>query len=137
MTTVNILLEKNLVPEDALVQSVLGKTWSLFEEVRSQTSVCDQDWKHYGHKYGWKLKIHANDKNLCEVTVAKGWFLVALAIREKERLGLAGESSLADLAGAGAKASEGHGIRVEVRDQASCERAKALLRFIMARRDLA
>ena len=137
MPTMNVLLEKAQTPDDGLIKGVLGATWPLFEEVRSQTKSCDQDWKHYGNKYGWKLKIHADDKNLCEVTVADGWFLVAMAIREKERQDLAGDARLAELAGAGAKASEGYGIKVEVRDQASCERAKALLQFIMARRDLA
>jgi hypothetical protein len=137
MTTINVLLEKAQAPDDELVQGVLGKAWPFFEEIRAQTRSCAQDWKHYGNKYGWKLKVHADDKNLCEVTVANGWFLVAMAIREKERQDLAGDTRLAELAGAGAKASEGYGIKVEVRDQASCEHAKALLLFIMARRDLA
>ena len=137
MSTVNTLLDKALVPDDGPIKGVLGTTWAFFEEVRAQTRSCEQDWKHYGNKYGWKLKIHADDKNLCEVTVADGWFLVAMAIREKERQDLASDKPLADLAGTGAKASEGYGIKVEVRDQASCERAKALLSFIMARRNLA
>jgi len=133
----NILLEKARVPDDGQIQGVLGATWPFFEEVRAQTKSCKQDWKHYGNKYGWKLKIHADDKNLCEVTVADGWFLVAMAIREKERKDLASDASLADLAGGGTAASEGYGIKVEIRDLASCERAKALLGFIMARRNLA
>jgi hypothetical protein len=137
MKTMNVLLEKSQVPDDRLVKGVLGATWSLFEEVRAQARSCEQEWKHYGSKYGWKLKIHADKKTLCEVTVADGWFLLAMAIREKERHDLGGAPRLADLAGAGAKASEGYGIKVEVRDQASCDRAKALLQFIMARRNLA
>ena len=137
MTTMNVLLEKASVPDDGMIKSVLGATWPFFEEVRAQAGPCRQDWKHYGNKYGWKLKIHADDKNLCEVTVGDGWFLVAMAIREKERQDLATDTRLADLAGAGAKASEGYGIKVAVRNQASCERAKGLLQFIMARRNLA
>lgn len=135
--TVNVLLEKVPVPDDTLLKGVLGPTWPYFEQIRDRTKACAQDWKHYGKKYGWKLKVHADDKNLCEVTVADGWFLVTTAIREKERQDLKADPALGDLAGAGASASEGYGLRVEVRDAASCERAKALLGFIMARRDLA
>ncbi|MGC4118576.1 MAG: DUF3788 family protein [Myxococcales bacterium] len=137
MTTLNVLLEKAQTPDDDRVRGALGEAWPLFEAVRATTACCAQDWKHHGAKYGWKLKIHAEDKNLCEVTVADGWFLVALAIREKERQELSSDPRFAELANGGAKASEGYGLKVEVRDHASCEHAKALLVFIMARRDLA
>ncbi len=136
MKTVNALLDQAHEPDESQLRSALGAAWPFFEAVRARAQGCEQDWKHHGKKYGWKLKIHAEDKNLCEVTVVEGGFLVTMAIREKERQALASDPVLAEVAGAGAKASEGYGIRVEVRDQASCDRATALLGFIVAQREL-
>lgn len=123
----NVLNEAAERPTDPQVQAALGPAWEHFEALRAATATCEHEWRHYGKKYGWKLKVHADDKVLFELTVADGWFLVALALREKERLDLKGDA-LSDLA-----SPEGF-VKLEVRDPASCERALALVRFIMARR---
>lgn len=136
MKTVNALLDQAHAPDEAQLRVALGPVWPFFEAVRARAQGCEQDWKNHGKKYGWKLKIHAEDKNLCEVTVVEAGFLVTMAVREKERQALAADPALAGLAGGGAKASEGYGIRVEVYDQASCDRATALLGFIVAQREL-
>lgn len=145
--SVNVLLEKSDMPTDERIKAILGGAWPLYEELRGATQACAQEWKHYGKKYGWKLKVHANDKTLFELTVAQGWFLVAMAIREKERLELMADPSLAssslaslDVASPPAPpaqpAQEGYGIKVEVRDAASYGRTMSLVRFIMAQRKL-
>lgn len=135
--SVNVLLEKSDTPTDEQVKVSLGASWPLFEELRGLTQACAHDWKHYGKKYGWKLKVHANDKMLFELTVAEGWFLVAMAIREKERQDLMADASAASVDVAETPAHEGYGIKVEVRDAASFERVKSLVRFIMSKRSLA
>jgi hypothetical protein len=134
--SVNILLDKAQAPDDELIQRSLGATWPFFVELRTETGVCEQEWRHYGKKYGWKLKVHAQDKTLLELTVADRWFLVAMAIREAERRELETNPALAAFAHTGDAAQEGYGIRFEVRDRASCDRAKDLARFVMARRKL-
>jgi hypothetical protein len=128
--SINILMDRAQEPDDELVRGSLGATWPFFEELRAATAACEHDWKHHGKKYGWKLKVHAGGKNVLELTVAAGWFLVAMAIRETERRDLAADS-------AAAAAPEGYGIKIEVRDRASCERAKALVASIVATRGLA
>lgn len=137
--TVNILLDQAQAPTDDVLGRALGPTWPQFVALREATAACEQDWRFYGKKYGWKLKVHAGDKTLLELTVADGWFMVAMAIRDKERQALAADPaprSLAGLADGGVKASEGYGIRIEVRDQAACDQARALARFIMVRRSI-
>ncbi len=134
--SVNVLLEKSDTPTDERIKALLGGTWPLYEELRGLTQACLQEWKHYGKKYGWKLKVHANDKTLLELTVAQGWFLVAMAIREKERQELKADPSLASFDVASPPAQEGYGIKVEVRDAASFDRTTSLVRFIMSQRKL-
>jgi hypothetical protein len=135
-TACNVLLEKTDEPTAQLVSARLGATAAFWAELLALTGGCEQDWKHYGKKYGWKLKIHAKDKTLLELTVADGWFLLAMAIREKERETLR-SGAHADLATDGASFPEGYGVRIEVRDRASFDRARALVSFIMAERGLA
>jgi hypothetical protein len=137
--TINILLDKAQKPDAGLVKGFLSTTGAFFEELCALTASCEQEWRHYGKKYGWKLKIHADDKTLLELTVAEGWFLVAMAIRGKELQDLKTDpaaAALADIADAGSSFPEGYGIKVEVRDQASFDRAKVLVRFIMSKRAL-
>ncbi|MDP1827613.1 MAG: DUF3788 family protein [Archangium sp.] len=123
----NVLNDAADQPTDPQVKAALGPAWEHFEVLRAATATCEHEWRHYGKKYGWKLKVHADDKVLFELTVADGWFLVSLALREKERLELKGDALQA-------LASPEGFVKLEVRDAASCERALALVRFIMARR---
>ncbi len=136
--SVNVLIEKADEPTDARLRTALGQTWGLFEALRTLTTAsCELDWRHYGKKYGWKLKVHADDKTLLELTVADGWFLVAMAIREKERQELKTDPAAAALAEVPDAASpEGYGIKIEIRDAASAARAMGLVRFIMSKRSL-
>ena len=137
--TVNVLFDKDTTPGNEQIAAVLQETWTYCEQLLALTRSCEQDWKHYGKKYGWKLKVHAGGKTLLELTVADGWFLVSMAIRDKERKDLIADPAAGELAGmadAAAAFPEGHAIKVEVRDPSSFQRASALVQFIMARRSL-
>ena len=129
----NVFLEEHPSPDSAAIAAALGEAYPWYEGVLEAASGFQQDWRHYGKKYGWKLKVHDGDKNLFELTVADGWFLVAMALREQERKDLLADA--ATLALAGAASPEGF-LKFEVRDAASFERAAALVRFLMARRPL-
>jgi hypothetical protein len=136
--SVNVLFDKASEPDDRQLEKTLGSAWPFFVELRDATTACIQEWKHYGKKYGWKLKVHADDKTLLELTAADGWFLAAMAIRDSERKALLegpAQGSLASLLDP-ARAPEGYGLRIEVRDRASCQQAIELVRFIMKQRQL-
>jgi len=134
---INALTDKARVPDDTVIAASLCETFVFFAELRAATAAYAQEWRHYGKKYGWKCKVHADDKTLLELTVADGWFLVTMAIRETERAALSADPAMAALADprhAAAAQREGYGIKIEVRDRASYERAVAIVRFITARR---
>ena len=131
--SINVLNEKAEQPTESQVKAALGAAWVHFEALQSLTGTCQREWRHYGKKYGWKLKVHADDKTLFELTVAEGWFLVAMALREKERQDLQADAPTRALAG---DASPEGFLKFEVRDPASSERTATLVRFIMARRAL-
>lgn len=131
--SINVLNEKDPQPTEAQIKAALGPAWVHYEALEKLTAACLREWRHYGKKYGWKLKVHAEDKTLFELTVAEGWFLVAMALREKERQDLQADAATRALAG---DASPEGFLKFEVRDPASFERTAALVRFIMARRPL-
>ncbi|HEY0880139.1 MAG TPA: DUF3788 family protein [Archangium sp.] len=118
-------------PTDDQVKAALGPAWEYFGVLRRLAASCEQEWRHYGKKYGWKLRVHADDKVLFEVAVAEGLFVVALSLREQERLALK-----ADTTNEWATRSPEGYVKLEVRDAVSSERASALVRFLMAQREL-
>jgi hypothetical protein len=127
----NVLNDAAEQPTDDQVKAALGPAWEHFEALQRLTASCEREWRHYGKKYGWKLRVHADDKVLYEVTVAEGLFVVALSLREQERLALK-----ADTANEWATRSPDGYVKLEVRDAVSSERANALVRFVLAQREL-
>jgi hypothetical protein len=127
----NVLNDAAEQPTDEQVKAALGPAWEHFEALQRLTASCEREWRHYGKKYGWKLRVHADDKVLFEVTVAEGLFVVALSLREQERLALK-----ADTANEWATRSPDGYVKLEVRDAVSSERANALVRFVLAQREL-
>ncbi len=128
----NVLNDAAETPTEPQVKAALGPVWEHFEALQQLTASCEREWRHYGKKYGWKLKVHADDKVLFEVTVAEALFVVALSLREQER-----QELKADTANEWATRSPDGYVKLEVRDAASRERAVALVRFLMAQRELA
>lgn len=128
----NVLNDAAEQPTDAQVKAALGLAWEHFEALQLLTAACEREWRHYGKKYGWKLKVHADDKVLFELTVAEGLFVLGLSLREQERQDLK-----ADTANEWATRSPDGFVKLEVRDLVSRERAVALVRFLMAQRELA
>ncbi len=132
--SVNALMIETERPSDERVKTALGPAWAHFEALRAATAPAEREWRYAGKKYGWKLKVHADDKTLLELTVMDGWCLVAMAMREPERKAMASTPGLEALAQKAA--AEGWAVKLQVRDAASCEQAVALVQFVKAQRKL-
>ena len=133
MRITNVLTEEHQPPTDAQVKTALSHSWAHFESLQALTQGFEREWRHYGKKYGWKLKVQSEDKVLFELTVADGWFMVALSLRESERRALMADA--ATLALAGEVSADGF-LKFGVRDQSSRERTEAVVRFLIAQRPL-
>ncbi len=129
----NYFLGETPVPGPAGVKSALGDKYGLYEGVLEAAAGFAQDWKHYGKKYGWKLKVHDGAKTLLELTVASGSFRIGMAVREREVLAMREDASLAPLLGGLLdvdKAKEGWGIRLAVEDEGAYEQAVVLIKAV-------
>jgi hypothetical protein len=130
MRITNALMNESEQPTDATVEAALGPAWTPFSALKTLTADCEHEWRHYGKKYGWKLRVHADDKVLFELTVSAGLFLVAMSLREPERKALVADAAL------GQHATADGFLKFEVRDDASAQPASAVVRFLMAQRAL-
>jgi hypothetical protein len=125
-------MEESLRPDPAAIRAALGDKYPWYEGILAAAEGFERDWKHYGRKYGWKLKLHDGDKALAELTVTPAGLLVGVAAREaeieelrEEAEGAAG-SPLAELLSAG-KARGSWGLRLFVGDEGAYGRARALV----------
>lgn len=126
----NYFLSEEPVPESAGIKTALGDKYAWYEGVLEAATGFAQDWKHYGKKYGWKLKVHDGAKTLFELTVAPSGFRIGMAVRERELLAVREDAALAPRLGGlldADKAKEGWGIRIAVEDEESYGKAVALI----------
>jgi hypothetical protein len=131
----NYFLAKDPAPDAASIAAALGACFPLYESILEAAAGFELDWKHYGGKYGWKLKAHDGIKALFELTVATGAIRVSIAARESEMQALRADPELAALLAQAldtAHSKEGWGIRVPIADEASCARAIALIQAVAA-----
>ena len=131
----NYFLAETPKPDPTGIKAALGDRFPWYEGVLAAATDFTQDWKHYGKKYGWKLKVHDGAKTLFELSVAPGSFRIGMAVRERELLALREDSSLEPRLGGlldADKAKEGWGIKLVVEDDESYGRAVALIEAVTA-----
>lgn len=133
----NYFLAENPAPDPGAIAAALGDKYPLYERVMAASEGFEKDWKHYGKKYGWKLKAHDGDKALFELTIGAEAIRVSVAARESELGQLREEPStaalLAEVLPPG-KPKEGWGIRIAVSDEESSGRAARLVEAVAALR---
>ena len=124
----NFFLAENPAPEASAIASALGGALPWYESIMESSAGFEREWKHYGKKYGWKLKAHDGRKALFELTIGTAGFRVSVAAREGEIAALREDlAPILDLLQPPGKSKEGWGIRLPIVDQESCDRARALI----------
>jgi hypothetical protein len=135
--TDNIFMAETPRPEESSIQAALGEKFPWYLGALEAAAGFGQDWKYYGAKYGWKLKVWDGSKALFELTVAKGYFRLSMAVREAELEALRADAStaqgLSELLDAG-KSKNGWGIRLTINEEAKYEKACALIKAVAALR---
>jgi len=76
---------KGSFPEEANLKRSLGKIYSVYREILELTDGFSHQWKEYGKKYGWQLKVGQKGKALFYLTPAEKSLRLAFAIREAEK----------------------------------------------------
>ncbi len=115
-------------PDDILLRKMLGKTMGLWEDLRSRLAEAfpsvREEWKFYGRKYGWSMKMLLGKRNLFFFAPQNGWFQIGFVFGEKG-VGAVEKSGIPDRMKKELRESkkymEGRGLRVDVRSPEDVE----------------
>jgi hypothetical protein len=134
--TTNDFNNKQIMPDEAALAAEIGETKEVLDQICSfiekETGQLTREWKHYGQKSGWTLKLLSKKRNLLFVGPEDGYFIIAFVFGDraveavlKSQLP---ESIKNELMNA-RKYAEGRGIRFEIRDNSQLDSVLQLIRI--------
>jgi hypothetical protein len=130
----SIFTEKSKMPDARALAGVLGVSYNYWEEIdgsiRKSHGATRQEWKFYGAKSGWQLKLLLKKRNLFFMVPYEKHFLIvflfgdkAVEAVEKSDLPPAMIQELKDAR----RYMEGRGLRVDVRTRAAVKHVLTLV----------
>jgi hypothetical protein len=85
--TENSFLEKKQRPDLPGLKKALGDSFEIWEnflnELKKDYKFINEEWKYYGTKYGWSLKIYLKKRNLFFFTAGKNCFIIAFVFGDR------------------------------------------------------
>ena len=135
----SILDDKSIIPDDVQVKDVLGKTFRFWTAIKKyfedkQIDV-QEEWKFWGQKYGWSMRLKHKKRNILYLVPCKGYFMAAFVFGDKAVAAAENSTlpeSILDMIRSARKYAEGRGFRFEVRGQEDVENTKKLIEIKMA-----
>ncbi|MFA5045915.1 MAG: DUF3788 domain-containing protein [Paludibacter sp.] len=132
----NIFINKQQEPTDEALSSTLGETKelldSIFRFIETEFGDFHPEWKYYGTKLGWSLKLFCKKRNVVFVGPENGYFRLAFAIGDKAYNKII-QSNLPDLIKKELTSSkiyvEGRPLRFEVRKKEDLEPIFEIIRI--------
>lgn len=118
-------------PAPAELEQQLGRSYAAFRTLLEEDSTLRPEWKYYGEKSGWALKLFEKKRNLCFVLPKVKHFDVAFVFGDR-----ATETVLASAVvpepvkeelRSARRYAEGRGVRVTVSGQKDLETVRTLL----------
>lgn len=131
-----LLADKNKMPDEEQLSAVLGDTFRYWVELRTIINKdyvnVSEEWKHYGKKIGWLLKVIHKKVNLFFLVPCDKYFYLSFVFGDKAVTEIL-KSSLpeemkSELSNA-RKYAEGRGLRVEVRNKKAMEHIITLIKI--------
>lgn len=127
---------KQVMPDEAALTAEIGETKEVLDQIcrfiETETGQLAREWKHYGQKSGWTLKLLSKKRNLLFVGPEDGYFVIAFVFGDRAVEAVVKsqlpETIKNDLQNA-RKYAEGRGIRFEIRDGRELESVLQLIRI--------
>lgn len=118
----SVFIDKSVKPDNILLVKAIGDTAKFWEAIKKHITdthgACVEEWKFYGAKYGWTLKVLLKKRNLFFFTPLRGYFRAAFVFGDRAVTAVEKSDLPTDLIETlrnARKYAEGRGIRVEVR----------------------
>jgi hypothetical protein len=125
--------QKEVTPDESNLKKVLGKLYPAYKEVMELTEDFDHEWKHYGKKHGWQLKVVKKGKALLYLIPQEKSFRIGCAVRENEKERLLHSSlphkTKEELATA-KKYPEGYPLRLEIKSKTDMRKVCVVLEVL-------
>lgn len=135
----SILDDKSIVPDDAQVKDVLGKTfpyWTAINKYFEDKRIdIQEEWKFYSQKSGWSARLIHKKRTILYLVPCEGYFMAAFVLGDKAVTAAEQSTlpeSILDMIRNARKYAEGRGVRFDVRGQKDVENVKKLIEIKMA-----
>ena len=124
----SIFTDKSTKPDDRLLAETLGATSPFLEQIRKYLNDhytdIHEEWKFYGQKYGWQLKLIQKKRTILYVIPSDGCFRVTFvfgdrAVEAVEKSDL--PETIKETLKNARKYMEGRGVQVEVKGAENIE----------------
>lgn len=132
----NVFDDKSSVPDGRSVLRALGDIGSYWLELRryiqENYGPAFEEWRYYGQKSGWVMKMVSKKKNLFSFTAIKGGFCVSFVFGHKAIKAIKESdlpTSIMDEMMIPQKYPEGRGLTIEVKDRRSMGLIKTLIKI--------
>jgi hypothetical protein len=128
---------KEVIPDDGKLKRVFGEIYPAYREILTLTEAFPREWKYYGAKHGWVLKVMLKGKALFYLVPLEKSFRMGLALREKEKESLLKSKLPArlkeELKGA-KKYPEGYPLRLSVARESDMKVVRMVLNALISSR---
>lgn len=130
----SIFTDKKDIPDNVLLEGVLGNTYALWQQVRNYAHLkyaqAIDEWNYPGEKYGWGFRIKDKKRAIVYLLPREKYFKVAFVFGQKATDTIM-KSNIAsaikkELESARVYA-EGRGIRIDIKNDTLMEDVKALI----------
>jgi hypothetical protein len=132
----NAFNDKSVVPDERTLLSTLGDMGEIWLELRryvqSNYGPAIEEWKYYGSKSGWTMKLLSPGKNLFFFTALKGGFRLSFVFGDRAVEAILRSDlpkNIIDEVANAKKYPEGKGLRVEVKDRRAAAAVRELIRI--------
>jgi hypothetical protein len=125
--------QKEAVPTESDLKKALGELFSAYKEVLELTEAYDHEWKFYGKKHGWQLKVVRKGKALLYLIPQEKSFRIGCAVRENEKERLLNSSlppkTKEELVTA-KKYPEGYPLRLEIKSKTDMQEVRVVIEVL-------
>ena len=129
-----VLTDKKIQPNDEILIETIGQTYKYYESLKKHLlqkyDNIKEEWKYYGKKYGWQLKIFQKKRNLLFIIPSQSYFTVVLIFGDRavdKILESEIKEKLKEKIKSAKKYLEGRGISIEIKDDVYLEDLKKLI----------
>ena len=121
---------KPTAPTRSEIDAVIGDGSALLEAFLARNPELRPEWKYYGAKYGWGLKLFLKKRNMCFVGHEPGGLALSFIYGERAFERLIGSdlpAEVREVAESAKRYPEGRGVRLVLRDASDLDAAQLLL----------